>query len=144
MSKILYKKHKGYEIPIADVSVKRTNYLDQKNEAVTIIKILHAGLGSEEDIFIFYYNKLLDEWILDLERSLISMTRGANCRLQDEVYSKFSKDEPIEIQQFADLICDTNFDIFVEANYTNKIKRGGLFKRVFSRLLFLKKLFQIE
>ncbi len=139
MSKILYKKYNGYEIPIADVSVKRTNYLDQKNEAVTVIKILHAGIGSDEDVFLFFHNKLLDEWILDIERSLISMTRKRNCRLQDEVYSKFSRDEPIEIQQFADMICDTHFDIFIESNYTNKIKRGGIFKRVFSRILFWKK-----
>ena len=128
--KVISKNHKGREIEIGELSVKRS-----KDEVLTVIKVYHQGRGSEEDLFIFHYNKLLKNWMLDLNKSMVSLTKKTNYRLLKEVYSKFKPTEPCNVQEFMDLLYDTHFDIFIESN-KKTFKCRFTFKE-FLKLMFL-------
>ena len=134
MSQIISKKHNGREIAIGEISVKQSNI---KNELVTVFKVYHQGPHSEEDLFMFRYNKHMKDWVLDLEMSLVSLSYKTNYRLIKEVYSDFKPDEPLNIQQFTDLLYDAHFEIFVESN-----KKA--FKCRFTFKVFLKRMFGLK
>ena len=131
MSQIISKKHNGREIAIGEISVKQSNI---KNELVTVFKVYHQGPHSEEDLFMFRYNKHMKDWVLDLEMSLVSLTKKTNYRLIKEVYSNFKSSDHLSIQKFTDLLLEKYFDIFIESN-------RKAFKCRFTFREFLKRMF---
>jgi hypothetical protein len=125
MSRTISKNHQGKEIIIGELAMKKNHNPDKPNEMVALLKIFHAGPGSEEDFFIFHFNSLLKDWILQVEKSVICIDMKSNHRLHDEIYSTLSQNQVITIQEFTDLLCEKHFEIFVEASFpTNVAKRN--------------------
>lgn len=123
MGRIISKIHGGREIVIGEISVKKNHNPDNRNEMVTIFKVFHSGIGSEEDLFVFSFNPLLQDWVLQLDKCFICIDILSNHKLLDEVYSKLSPSKVITIQEFTNLIYDEHFQIFVETNPPIKVDR---------------------
>lgn len=119
MSRLICKEG----ITIGEISAKK-NYT--KNLTAIVFKVFHKGLGSNEDHFVFYEDTESEDWYINLEDSLISLSHRTNHRLIKEVYSNFTPTEPLNIQEFTDLLYDEHFQIFVDANAPTENERRGL------------------